>query len=198
MQTATAAAYDVPMPAAKNDEETKLLKEQGKRLLECVSELPYSRAQFAREIGTYASTISNAINGKRGLSPLMLSKAAEKLGVTLDWLIAGKEPKKSGAVAPMSGSAPMVDAPDGPEGLREFIQSHKGELFYEDVLELQSDPRYRHKGKGDRFWWEMLRILREERAGEGGADRGSNSPDKRHPAGKPPARDRGGLGPGSR
>ncbi len=179
------AAYDDQMPR-RSEEKQELRKaawkEQGQRLLTKMTFLGMASAELARRMGTHPSTVSNAINGNRGLSQELLPLAAEALGVTTDYLLTGKQPGVSTVIqlptSPLSGSLPP--------GLKEFVEGHADELSYRDVQDL-SESRFRAEPsrlKEDAFWWDLLKVLRKYRDAEGGEDRGQHPPDGRPAAAK--------------
>lgn len=67
------------------------MDEVGQRVRDAVraAEAPLSQSEIARHIGLGTDALSRSLNGQRRFSAIELSKLAEMLGVSLQWLVTG-------------------------------------------------------------------------------------------------------------
>lgn len=77
------------------------------RLVE--ARLPMERDDFARRLGVPIGTLGNWERGRTFPPPDILTKMAEILDVSLDWLISGRGEKRSGRVQEAAPVAPQLD-----------------------------------------------------------------------------------------
>lgn len=68
--------------------------EAGKRIMQMRMEKRYTREQFADMAGISEKFLYEIENGKKGFSATTLSKLAEALNVSMEYIMTGKEFKK--------------------------------------------------------------------------------------------------------